>query len=1114
MIHSSWGRHYGVAMIDVFVSYTREDAGRVEPLVAYLRANGCAVWWDRDIAPGTAFEAEIEQAIVAAACVVIAITAHSANSDWVRAEAAAGQQHNKLIPVLLDDVPVPLSLRAMQVADLRRWPGESDAEAERLAKSIAARGPRGGRLFVGRDDAMRALQQKLTDAIDARGGVAMISGEPGIGKTRCAEEFARSAEDQGALVLWGRCYEQPGAPPYWPWVQILRNYAEASSDDELRMVVGRSSEVIAPLVPEIGDRIGVNGNGGAAADLTDNRFRLFDAISRILARAAGAVPLVLILDDVHWADGSSLALFEFLAHEIVRQRCLVVCTYRDVDVTRKSPLLATLGELTRSGAAERIRLVGLDIEQTGELAVRVSGLRIGRHVVKAIYHQTDGNPLFVQEVAQVLADEQRVSHANVIAIEVPDGIREAIGKRLDRLTDACNEILAVASVLGREFDLKIVANVLGRNVSDCLHDLDHAQSAGLVRRDGTASRYRFAHAVIRETLYEEIPTLERLQKHQAIGDAMVASSGDDLDPVLSEVAHHYGEASALGNHEKAVDFAMRAAERDVRVSAIEEAMRHYEEVVRVLTVNGRSDDRRVAVALLQKGRLGIPTMRVSEALDNLTRGIELARRLGDVDLLVDYVSTLVRLTSYGPQRHAALLVEEALRLLPADRTRSRALLLANLAFALRSKGDTGEVERTAREAIAQARAIEDPELLLKVLRLVDMALRGDAQTLAMRLEFGRQMVDLTVRCQDQEEVGEAFYWQALNLIECGDTTGFSRMLRRFAEHAENYGWPRHQYLAELLAGLSHLSRGEWTEAEMRIEHAYENGQRINAGDNRHQAEGTYGAQMFVLNRELGRLRAMAPLMRKVIEERRSNLWAPGLMIMCCEVDLLDQAREVFERLATNGFADLPRDDMWLVSIVYCAETCARLRDVERATQLYDLLLPFAEQTANHPSAVCFGSVATYLGMLADVMCDHERARCHFDRAIEFNRHMQAWPLVARTQLRLAQLLLRSESDDARQEGRRVLAEAEQIATRFEMAGLVAEIGERSNCGTIALPDGLTRREVDVLRLLAIGRSNKDISRVLSISLSTVATHVRSILTKSGCANRTEAAAYAMRHQIN
>ena len=1113
MIHSGRMTGYGVAMIDAFVSYAREDAARVEPLVAYLEANGCGVWWDRNIAPGAAFEQKIEEALAGAACVVIALTEHAAKSDWVRAEAAMGQQHNKLIPVLLDDVPVPLSLRALQVADLREWPAGSDAEAKRLVVSIAARSPRSGHLFVGRADAMQVLQHKLTDAIDGRGGVAMICGEPGIGKTRCAEEFARCAEDHGALVLWGRCYEQPGAPPYWPWVQILREYADSNSDDELRIAVGRSSEVVARLVPEIGDRIGASDNG-TAADLTDNRFRLFDSVARILVRAASTVPLVLILDDVHWADGSSLALFEFLAHEVARQRCLVVCTYRDVEVTRKSPLLATLGELTRSGCAERIRLVGLDVEQTGELAARVCGLHIGRPIVEAIYHQTDGNPLFIQEVAQVLADEQRTSHGPIIAVEVPDGIREAIGRRLDRLSEACNQILAVASVLGREFDLKIVATVLGRSASDCLQELDHAERAGIVRRDSATNRYRFAHAVIRETLYEEIPTLERLQQHQSVGDALVDSFADDLDPVLSEVAHHYGEASALGDYEKAAEFALRAAERDVRVYAVEEAMHRYDEVLRVLRANGRADDPRVALALLQKGRLGIPTMRVSEALESLTQGIELARRLGDVDLFVDYVTALVLLTSYGPQRHAAPLVQEALRMLPADRKQPRALLLAHLAFALRSKGDPGEVERIGRDAVALARDLRDPDLLVRILRLTAMGLRGDAETLPTRLELGQEMVEVAAQCRNVEEVGECLYWHALNLIEAGDTNEFARTLRQFAEHAERYGWPRQQYLAELLGALSNLLRGEWTDAEARIERAYESGQRLNAGDNRQTAEGTYGTQMFLLNRELGRLRAMAPLMRQVIEDGRANLWAPGLMIMCCEVDLLDQARAVFEDLAANGFADLPRDDMWLVSVVYCAEACVRLRDVDRATQLHSLLLPYADQAANHPSAVCFGSVATFLGMLAHVIGEGELARGHFEHAIEFNRNMGAWPALARTYLHLARLLLGGETETERDAGRQTIAEAEQIATRFEMGGLLAEIGEILNDGTAMLPDGLTPREVEVLKLLAIGRSNKDISRVLSISLSTVATHVRSILTKAGCANRTEAANYAVGHQLN
>ena len=1105
-------------MVNVFVSYAHQDAKRVEPLVALLEANGCTVWWDRNIAPGSNFEQKIEEALTASSCVIIALTAHAAKSDWVRAEGATGQQHNKLIPVLLDDVQIPLSLRAVQVADLRGWPGGSDAEAQKLLAAVAALSPQGNRQFVGRGDTMRTLQKALDAALEGHGGLVMVSGEPGIGKTRCAQEFAHGVEDRGGLVLWGRCDEQGGAPPYWPWVQILREYADANSDDELRMLIGGNGEVIAPLVPEIGTRLGIV-PGDAAQPTGDQRFRLFDTISRIFAKAATDVPLVMILDDVHWADASSLTLLEFLSKDVHRQRCLIVCLYRDVEVGRKSPLLATLGEISRAGRVERLRLSGLDVEQTAELTAAISGIPIPQSVIAAIYHQTDGNPLFVREVALLLADEASTFNGSTIAVQVPDGIREAIGRRLDRLSETCNQLLAAASVVGREFDLKIVAQALHIDVDVGIRELESAVRAGIVRREGTFKSLRFSHAVIRETLYEEIPTLERLQLHQRIAAALVAAFGDNLDPVLSQLAHHYGEASVLGEFDRAVEFAERAAARAERVFALDEAWRHYDDALRVLAANGREEDPRVARIRLYKGRLGVHMSRIADAQDCLTLGIGLARRLGDEGLFADYVTELVHVTSYAPTQHAVPLVQEALRLLPNGDTRRRALLVAELAFALRSTGAVDAVERTGRQAIALADELGEACLRAEVRVRIVMGLRGDATTLPARLELGREMVELAGAIDDQQQVSNCWYWRLLTLIEAGEIEEFSGLLERLRQHSKTYKSARNQYLHDLLRGALCLLRGEWSEAEALIEGAYAQGEKFDAvqqlpGSQAQGAEGTYGAQMFELNRALGRLQVVAPVVRRMIEDGGARMWAPGAMMMCCEVGLLDLARTRLDALAANDFSNIARDDMWTTCMVFCAEACARLRDAKRAEILHALLLPYSDQTANYPNAVCFGSVSTYLGMLAQTMGRLDLARAHFNRAIDKNRAMGAWPQLARTEVRFAQLLLNGETDIERESGKRLIADAEQLAARFDMAGLAAEIGEILKEDVSQLPDGLTAREVDVLKLLAIGRSNKDVSKVLTISLSTVATHVRSILTKTGCTNRTEAAAYAMRHDLS
>jgi DNA-binding CsgD family transcriptional regulator len=271
-------------------------------------------------------------------------------------------------------------------------------------------------------------------------------------------------------------------------------------------------------------------------------------------------------------------------------------------------------------------------------------------------------------------------------------------------------------------------------------------------------------------------------------------------------------------------------------------------------------------------------------------------------------------------------------------------------------------------------------------------------------------------------------------------------------------------------------------------------------------------QMFMLNRELGRLGSFEPVIRAVAESHSERAWIPGLMLMCVELGLMAQARVLFEQFASRDFEQVARDDMFVAHLVFCAETCCALGDTGRAVALYNLLLPYAEQAANHPRAVCFGSTQLFLARLAQTAREGTMAGEHFESAVRSNREMRAWPMLARTLYHYGAFVLDTNPEDPR--GRALLTEADQLAGRLTMAALGRDI-DRLLRGTIIetpFPDELTVREVDVLRLIAIGRSNKDISKVLAISLNTVATHVRSILNKTGCVNRTEAAVYAMRHE--
>jgi DNA-binding CsgD family transcriptional regulator/tetratricopeptide (TPR) repeat protein len=960
--------------------------------------------------------------------------------------------------------------------------------------------------FVGRSRELELFRAALDDAGQGRRQIVLLSGEPGIGKTRLAEMFARVAENEGALVLWGRCYEEPGAPPYWPWVQVLREYVASSSRDELRLTLGAGAEDISAILPELFDR--GHARSQPAPIASDHaRFRTFDTIARLLDKASQSAPVVLILDNLHWSDTPSLALLEFLSQELARSRVLVIGTYRDIDVSRRSPLSATLGGLSREAGVERLKLGGLPQPAVSDLARCVLGAALPDYALDAIHQQTDGNPLFVIELLKLLREESARAGVEPIAVRIPDGVREAIGRRLSTLSDSCNELLAVAAVLGRHFTATEVATVADAQFQVVLEALETAARAGLIETDGPAAdAFRFTHALIREVLHEELPTLERLKLHGRAGDALRSIHGADVSALLTTIAHHYHEAAPLGFGDQAIDFALRAADHATGLGAYEDAVFHYERAITVLTMNGLHDDQRLATAHYLNGCALTVLGNTDKSLESLMQCVKYVLRIGNGALLVDALTRLAWTCSYAPQTHVEPLLRKALAILPDTDSAARAKALATLAFATRSVGQEAQIEPLVDASLAMAQRLGDQGVLCACLRLSTMALRGIPSTLPRRLDLGRARIAATEGLGNDDELADAFSWHALDLIEAAQFDEIERLLERYRQLSVG-SFGLHQYYVNACEATIALMRGHWKPAEERIEALRVLGERMRSQD----ALGVHAAQMFTLARDLGRLGEHAPDVERYIRAGAPNAWIPGLMLAATELGLLDDARRYFAKFAEREFSQFATDDMYVTCLVYTAETCAKLGEADAARILYRLLQPYAGTTANHPRAVCFGFTDLYLALLSATSGDDLRARQHFEAAVAGNRAIAAWPWLARTFFHFGDFLLASDAASDQTRGRALLADAEKLAATLGMVKLVEEISAAlASPADAAYPDGLTAREMEVLGLLAIGRSNKDISTVLAISLNTVATHVRSILAKTGCANRTEAAAYAMR----
>src|ERR1700758_908159 len=628
----------------------------------------------------------------------------------------------------------------------------------------SANGGNSQRFIAGRARELEVFRGAFSRMLSGRRQLVLISGEPGIGKTRCAEAVAELAEDQGALVLWGRCHEEAGAPPYWPWVQILRAYVAASSLDEVRLNMGTAANDIAALLPELVEASRRTHLAPAAlGDANAARFRTFDAIGQFLLKATQQVPITLVLDNLHWADAPSLSLLEFLTQELTRSRLLLVGTYRDMDLSTKTPLLSALGGLGRESDAHRVHLAGLSRIAIGEVAERMCGVALAESVIGTICQQTDGNPLFAIELIKVLIDESAGTGIAAAPTRIPAGVRETIGRRLTRLSARCNALLGVAAVYGRGFTAREIAAAADEDLQKVLTGLEPAIQAGIVQSNPeVAGSYQFTHALIRETIYEELSTSDRLRMHGRAGDALVSVHSAQLEPALTRVAHHYHAAAALGNPDKAVVFALRAADSAVRVFAYEDALLHYDRAIETLKSSGLMHDERLARVYILKGLALIRLGQAQRSIDVLLEAVKRTRVLGSAELLVDALMCLAHSSSYVAQQHLLPLLDHALTLLPEADSVARAKTLATRAFAQRTVADESRIQLLVDEALAMARRSCDATARCACYQLTVLALRGNPENLHRRLLLGEEYIAVARSTSSAHLLAEAHHWQTLN----------------------------------------------------------------------------------------------------------------------------------------------------------------------------------------------------------------------------------------------------------------------------------------------------------------------------------------------------------------
>ena len=420
--------------------------------------------------------------------------------------------------------------------------------------------------FVGRRAELARLGAALADAAAGHGTLAAHAGEAGIGKTRTAEELAREARRRGHHVLFGACSERDDAPAFSPWAEAILTWVERRDPVVLRAELGPGAGDVAQIVPAIHKRLP---NLPPSPNLASEqaRQRLFESVTTFLKRAAGNRPLLLVLDDLHAADRASLRLLEVLAHELRDARILVLVTYRDNEIEQRYPVGETLAEAGRHTPVVRMALPPLTEEDVARFLALRTGTAPRADVVAALHRRTEGNPLSMTEsVHLALAEGSFTVPARTIHRIVPERVQAVIGRRLDRLSPACRELLTVAALLGREFDARVLARAFAVDVDTALALLDEAATARIVAPvPDTVGRYRFTHALVAGTLEEPLAPSQRIELHRRIGEALEVVHVTSLDQHAAEIAHHYFHCAVNGGAPRAIAYALRAA--DVRPPA-------------------------------------------------------------------------------------------------------------------------------------------------------------------------------------------------------------------------------------------------------------------------------------------------------------------------------------------------------------------------------------------------------------------------------------------------------------------------------------------------------------------------------------------------------------------
>jgi DNA-binding NarL/FixJ family response regulator len=955
--------------------------------------------------------------------------------------------------------------------------------------------------LLAREVELAQLSAALDRTFAGRGGLVLLTGEPGIGKTRLAEHVASAAQVRGAAVYWGYATQAEGAPPYWPWRQILRSLLEDFGEAEFIRLASSGIAEILHVVPELRARLNVV---GIPTDEDVSRFAIYDSVGELLFGAARRQPVILVLEDLHWADSPSVVLLQVLGSRLPRAPLLIIATYRDREVGSEHPLKAGLADFVRTGDTLEVALHGLDNAAAAELLRRLTPFEPAPDLVRRLQAQTAGNPFFLTQLARTLRDDTDQRPGAIGAL--PSGVAAVLQRSLERLSRECQQFLRIAAVANDSLNLELLVAATGIGSARLLELCSEAADGGVLTRRNR--EFAFTHGLFRDVVSNGLSPGRCAEVHTLLGRALEQQSGG-AEPRLTQVAYHYAEAASIDDSQRQAAFkygiaAARAVSSDL---AYEQAARHYE--VGLAFADSLEPAARAGL-LIELGRSKYQASDVDGALAAGHQAAQLATQLDDPDLLAR--AALVVHGVGGPvyTEAVAKLCEPSLRNPPRDSS-LRIQVLSQMTVALMQSVDPGAFGRAlehSAEAMRRAETATDPDAVFAALHARQMA-RSGPDGVEERLALAEQTLQLAGRTGRLVYKNWGHSWRADALAQLGRIDEAQADVLEQARTADELREPLHRWRSLVTRATIAQYGGDFRMAREFAEKARE----LGSGAHRTIAEFNYIMHVLTSSELTGErersfelidtFQGQYPLMTAPIALRRVTMLASAGQLAEARIRLSS---------ATLAPGNIRPMMAWLPAMAILVDAVTAVGATDVAPMLYEALLPYGRYAAVTGAGLVSltGSVERYLGKLAVTLQRWESAARHYAAAVAFEEQAGSPPYAACAKILYAELLLlRGAGDDDLRKARRFAEEALATTQALEMRPW----SDRANAVVAALSarhvadHPLSRREMEVALLVAEGLSNRAIAEHLHLSERTAESHVKNICDKLGFNSRAQVAGW-------